>query len=115
MRIGLVVSVRVPGALVHRIVVRGARVVRRGKRRRIDVALANRGNVIERVDRNALRVVLIRRGRVIAILRPERRDLLPRTSGLVAVPCPPGVRAAVVARVELRRAPRVVRRFHLRL
>jgi hypothetical protein len=115
MRIGLVISVRVPGALLHRVVLRGARVVRLGKRRRIDVALVNRGNVIERIDRSALQIVLIRRGRVISTLGPARRDLLPRSSGLVAVPCPPGLHATVVARVELRHVPRVVRRFHLRL
>ena len=115
MRLGLVVSVRVPGAFVHRLVVRGARVVRRGKRRRIDVTLVNRGNVIEHVDRTALRIVLVVRGKVVAILRPERRDLLPHSSGLVAVPCPPRLHGSVVARVELRRAPLVVRRFHLRL
>jgi hypothetical protein len=115
MRLGVVVSVRMPGTLVHRLVVRTARVVRRGKRRRIDVTLVNRGNVIERVDRAALRIVLVVRGKIVAILRPERRDLLPRSSGLVAVPCPPRMRGPVVARVELRRAPLVVRRFHLRL
>jgi hypothetical protein len=115
MRLGLVVSVRVPGAFVHRLVVRAARVVRRGKRRRIDVTLVNRGNVIEHVDRAALRIVLVVRGKVVAVLRPERRDLLPRSSGLVAVPCPPHLRGSVVARVELRRTPLVVRRFHLRL
>ena len=115
MRIGLVVSVRVPGALVHRVLVRGARVFRRGKHRRIDVALANRGNVTEHVDQAALRVILVARGKVVAVLRPVRRDLLPRSSGLVAIPCPRAVRGAVIATVELRRSPRAVKRFHLRL
>jgi len=115
MRIGLVVSVRIPGALVHRVILRSARVVRQGTRHRIDLTLVNHGNVIEHVDRASLRVVLLAHGKVVAVLRPERRDLLPRSSGLVAVPCPLGLRGAVVARVELRRAPRVVRRFHLRL
>jgi len=115
MRIGLVVSVRVPGKLVHRLVVRKARVVRHGRQRRIEVALANRGNVIEHVDRAGLRVLLLVRGRVVAILHPERRDLLPRSAGIVTVPCRSGIHGAVVAQIELRRPPRAVRRFHLRL
>lgn len=115
MRIGLVVSVRVPGKLVHRLVVRSARAVRRGRQRRIEVALANRGNVIEHVDRAGLRVLLLVRGRVVAILHPDRRDLLPRSAGIVTVPCRTGIHGAVVAQIELRRPPRTVRRFHLRL
>jgi hypothetical protein len=115
MRIGLVVSVRVPGRLIRRIVVQSARVVRRGRQRRIELAVANRGNVIEHVDRAGLRILLLVHGRVLGILHPERRDLLPGSAGIVTVPCRSGVHGPVVAQVELRRPPRAVKRFHLRL
>lgn len=115
MRLGLVVSVRVPGELVHRLVVRGARGVRHGGQRRIEVVLANRGNVIEHVDGAGLRVLLFVRGKRVAVLRPARRDLLPRTVGIATVPCGTRIHGAVVAQIEVRRAPRTVRRFHLRL
>jgi hypothetical protein len=114
MRIGLVVSVRIPGRLVHRVLVRGARVVGRGARRRIELVVLNRGNVIEHVDRRSLRVVLVAHGRSVAVLHAERRDLLPRSSGIVTVPCRTGAHGAVVARVELHRATHALR-FHLRL
>ena len=115
MRIGLVVSVRIPGKLIHHVVVRGARVAGRGLHRRIELVFANRGNVIEHLDWAALRVVLVARGRTVAILHAQRRDLLPSSSGIVTVPCRVRARGAVLARVELRRPLRVVRRFHLRL
>ena len=115
LRIGLVVSIRIPGRLLHRVVVRRARVAGNGSRRRIELLLVNRGNVIEHVDRAALRVVLLAHGRTIGVLHADRRDLLPRSSGIVTVPCRIGARGAVVARVELRRPFRAVRRFHLRL
>jgi hypothetical protein len=107
-----VVSVRVPGGIVRNLGAVAVRVVRRGRRRTIEVALANRGNVIEHVTGALLRIVLIRNGRVVAHLRPARRDLLPHSTGVIAFAPPLRVRGAVVLRIELRRA---VRRFHLRL
>jgi hypothetical protein len=74
MRLGVVVAVRVPGRVVHRLVLRSLRVRRAGV---IELLVANRGNVTEPLDR--VRVVV--QGRR---LRAEPRDLLPRTRGIVA-------------------------------
>jgi hypothetical protein len=117
MRIGLVVTVRVKGRRVRRLVVASARSRRAVRGASIDVALANRGNVIESIDGNRLRVVLLRRGRVVARLRPGRRKVLPRTSALVAVRYRGKLHGAVTARVELTRPGGAVARrsFRLRL
>jgi hypothetical protein len=115
MRIGLFVSVRIPGKLVHRLLVRSARMAGQGRRRRIELVLVNHGNVIEHLDRAALRVVMLAHGRTLAVLHAAQRDLLPRSSGIVTVPCRLRARGTVVARVVLSRPPRAVARFHLRL
>jgi hypothetical protein len=86
-----------------------------GRRRRIELVLVNHGNVIEHLDRAALRVVMLAHGRTLAVLHAARRDLLPRSSGIVTVPCRLRARGTVVARVVLSRPPRAVARFHLRL
>lgn len=112
MRIGLVVSVRVPGRLVHRLVIREARVRRRGRRRVLDVWLANRGNVIEHLDRRSLHVLLVGRHRTVERLMPARRDLLPRSSGILSFSVPTRVHGEVLAQIELKHS---VKRFHLRL
>jgi hypothetical protein len=112
MRVGLVVSVRVPGRIVRSLGAVAVHVARRGRRRTIDVALANRGNVIEHVTAELLRIELVRSGRVVAGLRAARRDLLPHSKGVMAFAAPPKLHGPVILRIELRR---VVRRFHLRL
>ena len=83
MRLGVVVNIRIPGRIVHRLALRTAHVRHTGKLRVIEVLTANRGNVTEeiRVDRASL--TLSRHGRPIARLRPEPRQLLPRSRGLV--------------------------------
>jgi hypothetical protein len=117
MRIGLVVSVRVAGALVHRLEVRAARVRRSGRARLIELSLANRGNVIESIGPGRLEVTLVRRGRVVAQLRSARREILPRSKGIVDLRYGGSVRGVVVARVELGQPPgrRRVRSFAVRL
>lgn len=119
MRIGLVVTVRVKGRRVSRLAVVAAHSRRpgRGRGSLIDVRLANRGNVIETLAGTRLRVILIRRGHVVARLRPGRRKVLPRTSALVAVRYRGRLRGPVTARIELAQpGGRTARRsFHLRL
>ena len=61
-RIGVVVSLRVPGRVVHRLVVTRVRAV--GKR--LLVTIANRGNVTE-------------------LVHPGNRELLPRTVGVIVL------------------------------
>jgi hypothetical protein len=116
-RIGLVVSMRVPGALLRRLVVRAVHVRRTGRRRLIEVTLANLGNVNEPIDAGRLGLTLLRRGRVVARLRPEPRTLLPRATGFVDLHYSGLVRGRVAARIELRqtgRPPRA-RSYWLRL
>jgi hypothetical protein len=105
-RIGLVVSVRVPGRLVHRVEVRAVHVSRSGRQRLVEVTLANLGNVIEPIDAARFRLTMLRRGRVVARLRPEPRKLLPQATGLVDLRYSGPVRGRVAARIELGQAGR---------
>jgi len=115
-RIGVVVSVRVPGPVTRRLELRGVRVRRRGRLRVLELAVANRGDVTESLRRRRLTVVLMRRGRVFARLLPVARELLPRSSGVVEVPYRGRVRGRVTARVVLAGAHgRVVHGYPLRL
>ncbi len=98
MQVGVAVVVRVPGAIVRRLGVRGVRVRRP---QRLDVMLRNSGNVVERIGRSTIRIVLRRRGRVLATLRPVPRELLPGARGIVEARYPSGVRGRVNATVEL--------------
>lgn len=82
MRLGLVVVVRVRGRVVRRLAVLGVRV----RPPRLEVLVANRGNVRERIARRCMTVTVRRRGRVLARLHPRPRLLLPRTRGVLDVP-----------------------------
>ncbi len=117
MRIGLVISVRVAGPVVHRVAIAGARVRRAGRERLLELTLANRGNVIETIGRGRLTVTLVRRGRVIARYLVQRRELLPHARGLVRLRYRGHVHGIITARIELRCTAhlRAVRRFRLRL
>jgi hypothetical protein len=117
MRIGLAVSVRIAGRVVHRVSVVAARIRRTGRARQLELVLANRGNVIETVGAGGLSVSLLRRGRVVAHYLVARRELLPGTRGLVRLRYDGHARGMTVVRTELRRAGAraVERRFRLRL
>ena len=115
MRVGLVVSVRVPGKVVHRLALASGVTLLR-KRRTLELVLTNRGNVTEHVDASRLTVVLMRAGRTIAILRPQRREFLPRSRGLVVFGYPARLRGVFVVRVGLWQSTVLtVRRYRLRL
>lgn len=79
LRIGVPLEVRVPGA-VHRRIEFG-RVRMRG--RRMELVVRNRGNVAERVGRALVALQVWRGRRLVAVLRPQPRDLLPGTRGIV--------------------------------
>ena len=113
MRVGVRVTVRVPGTIVRRLVVRTLRPrARRGKKHRVlDLTLENRGNVSEALARGAVRVVLLRRGRAVERLPCSRRELLPRSRAVLSVTS--RARGAVLARIEVRGRP--ARTFRLRL
>lgn len=100
MRPGIVVSLRVPGPVVRRLVVRGVRLLRAHRGSTIEVSLANRGNVTEVVDGRRVTVLLRRRGHVLATLRPALRELLPRSRGIAEVRYAGRPRGALTAVVE---------------
>jgi hypothetical protein len=104
MRIGIVVVVRVPGHVVRRLVVRGARVRHAAGHRIVEVAVVNRGNVTETLDAGRVHVVLTRRGTTVR-LRATSRELRPRTRGLVELPYRGRLSGWVTARVQIAAPP----------
>lgn len=78
-RIGVVVSLRVPGRVVHRLVISGVRVAGRVVR----VSLANRGNVTELLSRSQVTVTLWRGRKFLARFHATNRELLPGANGLI--------------------------------
>jgi hypothetical protein len=109
MRLGVRVVVRIPGRLVRRLELGGVSVRRRGI---LDVSVANRGNVTERLR---LAMTLLRRGRRVAVLRAVAQELLPRTRALVGLRHPRRLRGRVTAVVELEGPVPIRRVFRLRL
>lgn len=96
MRIGVIVFVRIPGTIVHRLAVAGL-AVRRGT---LAVTLANRGNVAEHVR---ARIILRRAGRTLARLGPIERTLLPHTRARLPYSYPRRLHGAVTAVVDVGR------------
>jgi hypothetical protein len=83
LRVGVVVVVRAPGAVVRRLALRGLRVAHRGRGRALELVVANRGNVTESLDRVRVTLAQTRRGGHVAVLIASGRDLCPRTSGIL--------------------------------
>jgi hypothetical protein len=83
MRMGVLVVVRVPGRLVHRLQLRGLRVVDRRLAHILELIVLNRGNVIESFARRRAVLSLHRSGRRIARLTAEPRTLRPGTRGVL--------------------------------
>jgi hypothetical protein len=83
MRLGVVIAVRAPGRLVHSLALQGLRVRRHRRLRTLELLMVNRGNVTERLRPNRVSLSLARGGRTLGRLKPEPRDLLPRTRGVL--------------------------------
>ncbi|HJU36139.1 MAG TPA: hypothetical protein VJ716_01830 [Gaiellaceae bacterium] len=116
MRVGVIVDLRVRGRIVRRLDPRALTVRRDGARRLLELRLANRGNVTERLGAGRLRLALLRGGRTLATLRPRRRELLPHSSGLVVFVYRGRVRGTVLARIEVHPPGRShLRAFWIRL
>jgi hypothetical protein len=105
MQIGVVVYVRVAGRIVHRLELGGLH----ARRRVLEAAVVNRGNVVERVR---IRVALFRRGRVVARLGSVARTLLPHSRAVERFRYRRRVRGWVTVRVE---AGALRRSFRIRL
>jgi len=104
MRIGVVVVVRAPGRILRSVAVRGLRVRRAGSVRTLELVLANHGNVTETIDAARVRLVVMRKG-ARASIRPETRDLRPRTNGVVQFRYRGRLAGWVTARVHLTLGP----------
>jgi hypothetical protein len=118
MRLGVIVVVRAPGQIARQLELRRLRVRRAGRTRRLELLVANRGNVTEVLERKRVTIVLRRAQRIVARVQPTARELLPQTSGLVLARYAGRVRGRVTAVVELSSGPggRALRReFHIRL
>jgi hypothetical protein len=102
LRMGVVVVVRAPGRIVRRVELRGLRVVRRGRRRALDLFVANRGNVTESLGRARVVLSRTRTGRRLATVAAGGRDLRPRTTGVVEFRLHGRTRGLVTARVVVR-------------
>jgi len=115
-RVGVIVVLRVPGRVVHRLEPRTLRVERRGRRRLLELVVVNRGNVSERIGGRRLRLVLARGGRRLARLRPHAQELLPRSAGIAEFVYRGTLRGRFLARVELSSGGRVrTRTYRVRL
>lgn len=109
-RVGVVVVVRVPGAVRHRLAI-----VRLGRDRgRLLLVVANRGNVEEVLGRGRVVLRLSRRGRVVATFRAPRRRLLAHGAALFAWRLPDRLHGRYTATVEVPRPSRA-RAYPLRL
>lgn len=118
MRMGIVVVVRAPGAVVRRLELRGLRVVRGGRFRVLELRIANRGNVTESFARARARMSLHRGGRRIARLTADPRELRPRTSGILQFRYRGALRGGVIAQVDVSpdsSGPVMRRTFRIRL
>jgi hypothetical protein len=118
-QIGIVVIVRVPGVVSHRLELRGLRVRRGRGGDLLELSVVNRGNVIERLARDRVRVSLRRHGRVIARLRAGPRDVFPRSPATETFRYRGRLRGPATALVELVRpangVPILRRTFRIRL
>ena len=110
MRVGVIVVLHVRGRIVRRLEARSLSVRRGAAGRLLELLLVNRGNVTERLGDDRLRLRLVRNGTVFATLRPRRRELLPRSAGIVEFAYRGSVRGDVVAHVELQPAVHGLRR-----
>ena len=103
MQVGIVVIVRAPGPVTHRLEIRGLHVRHAGKSEVLELSILNRGNVTEHLARGRVRVSLLRRGRVVASVQPAAREVLPRTAASEEFGYRRRLRGWVTAVVEISR------------
>jgi hypothetical protein len=118
MRMGVVVVVRAPGAVVRRLELGDLRVSPRGRLRVLELGLTNRGNVTESLTRARSILSLFREGRRVAKLYGVPREVRPRTRGVLQFVYRGSARGAATARVDVapESSSRVLRRsFRIRL
>jgi hypothetical protein len=101
-RVGILVLVRVRGTIVRRLELRGLRIQRLRRGHLVQILVANRGNVTERLLGRSVTVSLVRNGRRLTTVPALPRDLLPRTSGQLLVPYRGRLRGPLRAVVHVR-------------
>jgi hypothetical protein len=94
-RLGVVVVMRVPGKVVHKLRVVGMR----ARGRVLTVRLANRGNVAELLNGGRVVMTLWRKGRLLARLATTPRELLPGATSLLEFRYRGPARGPVLARL----------------
>jgi hypothetical protein len=104
-RLGVVVTVRAPGIVVRRLVLRRLSVARRGRRRLLELRVSNRGNVTETLARVHVTVSRVRTGRRLVTLGTARRDVRPHSQGILEFRLRRRMRGAVTVRVLIPAAP----------
>jgi hypothetical protein len=95
MRLGVVVVLRVPGRIVHRLRVLAVR----ARGRLVTVRLANQGNVTELLEGGQVVLTLWHRGHLLAQLAAAPRELLPGAAGILEYRYRGPVHGLVVARL----------------
>lgn len=108
LRLGVVVVVRAPGAVVRRLELGRLRVARRT----LELVVANAGNVTERLLH--VRTVVSRAGRRLASVAASARELRPKTRGLLEFHLRTHAHGTVTARVVIPADPgrRAIRRTY---
>jgi hypothetical protein len=101
MRMGIVVVVRAPGRVVHRLALGAIHVARAGRLHTLELVVANRGNVTESFGQARAVISVERARRRIARLVAEPRELRPFTSGVFRFRYRARLMGAATARVEL--------------
>jgi hypothetical protein len=118
LRLGVRITMIVPGRIVRHLTLGGLRVRRRRDARLLFVSVANRGNVTVQL-RGRVNASLVRRGQQVARLSPPaRRALLPGARTVLALRYRGRMRGLVSAVVQIRLGSglRVVeRRYRIRL
>jgi hypothetical protein len=100
-RMGVVVVVRAPGAVVRRVQARRLRLVRRGRLRTLELMLVNGGNVTESFARSREIVSLERGGRRLLRLHGVPRELRPHTRGVLEFRYRGQLSGSFIARVDV--------------
>jgi len=100
-RLGVIVVVRAPGKVVRRLELRRLRAVRHGRRRSLELRVANRGDVTEELALVHVTISRARTGRRLAALVAAQRDLRPRTQGILEFRLRRRLHGAVSARVVI--------------
>jgi hypothetical protein len=99
LRVGVLVLAHVPGRIVRRLVIGPLQIRRARATRTFELTIRNTGNVVERLAPGRLVLAVLRRGRVVARLRPPGRELLPHSRAAVAVRFRGGLRGTAKVRI----------------